>query len=181
MVVMNDWVTAVILGLGVSADALACGFSAGTSGLKVPFRSALIVAVISAFTVAFGFAAGGTTAPFLPDTVQKYISFSVLAVFGLCKLCGGENSQFADSDLSRQLSAKEAVALGSALSVDGLAAGFGAMATLFTAVIGTAVTFVFTAVALYMGAKSGRGVKRGRAGNIVAGLALVALAVQKLL
>ncbi len=182
MVLMNIFAMSIILSLSVSADALACGYSAGASKLKVPLSGAVAAATVSAAFIAVGMTAGNLSAPFIPEAVGKYISFTLLAVFGLLKLADtGGDSLRADCNQDKRLSVSEGAALGSALSVDGLAAGFANMATAAAIVCTTACTFVFTAAALFFGAKGGRGVKSGRTGNIVAGLALVILAVEKIL
>ena len=182
MVLMNIFAMSIILSLSVSADALACGYSAGASKLKVPLSGAVAAATVSAAFIAIGMTAGNLSAPFIPEAVGKYISFTLLAVFGLLKLADtGGDSLRADCNQDKRLSVPEGAALGSALSVDGLAAGFANMATAAAIVCTTACTFVFTAAALFFGAKGGRGVKSGRTGNIVAGLALVILAVEKIL
>ena len=182
MVLMNIFAMSIILSLSVSADALACGYSAGASRLKVPLSGAVAAAVVSAAFVAAGMTAGNLSAPFMPASVGKYISFSLLAIFGLLKLVDtGGDSLRADCNQDKRLSVPEGAALGSALSVDGLAAGFGSMGQAAAIACTTVCTFVFTAAALYFGAKGGRGVKNGRLGNIVAGLALIILAVEKIL
>lgn len=182
MVLMNIFAMSIILSLSVSADALACGYSAGASKLKVPLSGAVAAATVSAAFIAVGMTAGNLSAPFIPEAVGKYISFTLLAVFGLLKLADtGGDSLRADCNQDKRLSVSEGAALGSALSVDGLAAGFANMATAAAIVCTTACTFVFTAAALFFGAEGGRGVKSGRTGNIVAGLALVILAVEKIL
>ena len=182
MVLMNIFAMSIILSLSVSADALACGYSAGASKLKVPLSGAVAAATVSAAFIAVGMTAGNLSAPFIPEAVGKYISFTLLAVFGLLKLADtGGDSLRADCNQDKRLSVPEGAALGSALLVDGLAAGFANMATAAAIVCTTACTFVFTAAALFFGAKGGRGVKSGRTGNIVAGLALVILAVEKIL
>ncbi len=170
----------IILALCVSADALACGFSAGTSKIKVPLISSAAAAVISAACMALGMAAGESVGKLLPETVQRYISFSVLAVFGLIKIAPFTADQ-TDINSDRVLSVPEGLALGAAISIDGLAAGFGYAAPSYAVAATACLTFVFTALALYAGAKAGGGVKSGRLGNIAAGLALVILAAEKLI
>lgn len=178
---MNTMITAAVLALSVSADALACGFGAGASRLKVPILSALAAAAVSAGTVAFGMTAGSVSAPFMPEKLRKYIAFVVLAVLGLMKLAGRGDAPSVDVNSDRYLSVSEAVALGCAISLDGLAAGFGSMSRPLTVIFATVFTFAFSAAALYFGAKGGRGFAGGRAGGLAAGGALIILAVQKLL
>lgn len=178
---MDIWLHCILLALGVSADALACGFGAGVSRLKVPAISAMAAAFVSAIFVGAGLAAGDLAAPYIPAGVQKYLSFFVLAAFGLIKLADtGSDAKRMDGNFDRKLSIGEGLALGAALSVDGLAAGFGAKfgggALFFTA----ACTFVITAAALYGGAKSGAKAAGSRLGNIAAGVALLFLAAEKL-
>ena len=182
LVVMNVFVVSVILALGLSADALACGFCAGASRLKIPLVSAIAAATVSALCVAVGMGAGGKVAPLLPESAGRYISFAALGIFGLIKIGSRANvREVFDCNCDRYLSVGEGLALGAALSVDGLAAGFGYAAGVYMLVCTVAATFVFSAAALFFGAKGGAGSRGGRAGNITAGLALVILAVQKLI
>ena len=179
---MNLFTVALILGLSVSADALACGFAAGASRLKIPVASAMSAAAVSAAFVAFGMTAGCVSAPFIPDSIKRYMSFFVLAVLGALKLAvSGDTAGSADFDSDKRLSVPEALALGSAISLDGLAVGCGYMASAGVVVCATLCTFAFTTAALYFGAKGGMGVKPGRIGNITAGLALIVLAAIKLI
>ncbi len=179
---MNVFTAILVLSLSVSADALACGYASGTSKIKVPVVSACAAAAVSAACMAMGMAAGGKIAPLLPAGWDRYLSFSVLAAFGLIKLYGsGGDASYCDTDHDRKLSVSEGLALGAAISADGLAAGFGYGADMLAVAVCSAFTFIFTSAALYFGAKCGRGASGGRTGNITAGLALIALAVQKLI
>ena len=63
---MNVITLAVILSLSVSADALACGYGAGASRLKVPLTSAFAAGIVSAFCVGAGMAAANSCIPLLP-------------------------------------------------------------------------------------------------------------------
>lgn len=178
---MEVLMMAMVFSLSVSADMLACGFCTGASRIRVPMVSAIAAAVVCALFVAVGMTAGNTIGALLPEAVQKYISFGVLAVLGLVKLAGnGENKTQPDCNRDKRLSIFEGVALGAALSVDGLAAGFGWAASTTMIVWSSVFTFAFSAAALYLGAKSGQCVRGGRWGNIAAGLALVVLAALKL-
>ena len=179
---MDSIIAATVLGLSVSADALACGFAAGASRMRIPLVSALAAAFVSAAFVAFGFIAGNTSAPLLPEKLRRYLSFGVLAVFGLVRLAGaGDKSPFPDFNSDKVLSVAEALALGSSISRDGLAAGFGAMGPAAAAASATLTTLICTTLSLHFGAKCGRMTKGGRLSNTVAALALIILAVQKLL
>lgn len=178
---MDTWILSILLALGVSADALACGFSAGAARIKVPLCSAFAAAAVSAAFVALGLAAGAMSAPLLPENVGRYVSFGVLAVFGLGKLADdGGNAAAFDARPDKVLSVPEGLALGSAISVDGLAVGFGTAMRGITAALACGCTLLFTAGALWLGARGGRSTGGGRTGNIAAGLTLVILAVQKL-
>lgn len=178
---MDTWLYCILLALGVSADALACGFGAGVSRIKVPALSACAAAVVSAAFVGVGMTAGNLAAPYMPAAVHKYVSFFVLAAFALLKFADtGADGALFDGNRDRTLSVREGAALGAALSVDGLAAGFGVAFDGGAFVCSVGCTFAFTALSLYGGAKGGAHAGTSRAGNIAAGVALLVLAAQKL-
>lgn len=181
MVVMKEFTIGLIIALSVSADALACGYSAGASKIKIPLCSSLAAALMSAAFVAVGAAAGNLCLGIVPIKAIKYISFFLLATFSAIKLLGGDNNlKKADCNRDKVLSVPEAVALGTSISLDGLAVGIGSTMSVSSVITAVAFTLVFTAAALYCGAKCGRG-SGIKSANIVAGIALAVLAAQKLL
>ena len=179
---MNVLSASLILALGLSADALACGYAAGASRLKVPLLSALAAAVVSAACIAVGMGAGIVALCKTGESVGRYVSFAILSLFALFKIAGGTPKREAyDCNVDRKLSVGEGFALGAAVSIDGLAAGFGYASSVNMLICTTVAAFVFSGAALYLGAKGGKVSGGGRAGNITAGIALAVLAAQKLI
>ena len=171
-------------------DAFAASFSYGTARIAVPRASLLAVSAICASTLALSHLLGGILAPFLPEGVTHWLSVLILAAMGLCKLFdsslkrwirkrqGGKREirfsalrlhfilqiyadpQEADADDSRVLSPREAAALAAALSLDGLAAGFGSGLAGGGAILIFMLAFAATAGAVAGGCRLGRRVAR---------------------
>lgn len=148
-------IDAILLVSALSMDAFVASFAYGTSKIKIPFKSAIIINVVCSTILAIALFAGGIISKFIPSTFTTSICFALLLMLGLAKLfdstlkalIGPEGSlsrnyQFelsdfrfflkvcidntsADVDHSLVLSPKESLSLAIALSLDGLAAGFG--------------------------------------------------------
>lgn len=177
---------ALLLSLASSVDAFAASFSYGTARIEIPRASLLAVSAICASTLAFSHLLGGLLAPFLPAELTRSLGVLILAALGLCKLFdsslkrwirrrSGRSREFrfsalrlhfilqvyadpqeADADDSRVLSPREAAALAAALSLDGLAAGFGAGLAGGGAVVILVLAFAATAGAVFLGCRLGR-------------------------
>ena len=141
----------ILLVGALSIDAFVASFAYATSKIKIPFKSALIITIlgIALFT-------GSFVSKFIPSVFTTSICFAMLLMLGLTKLFDStlkaligpkgsltRNYEFkvsdfrfflnvyidntaADVDHSLTLSPKESFSLALALSLDGLAAGFGA-------------------------------------------------------
>lgn len=180
-------IEAFFIVLALSTDAFVASVSYGTQGIKIPYRSGLVIAGISALMLAASSLLGGLLSPFLPPFAAKLIGFCVLVLLGVTKLFdsfikslikrlkrqNGKNLKFtlfnitflldvyadckkADKDSSSELSIGESIALSVALSLDSLAAGFGVGVSSFFAVIGGAMAFLLTLVAVYVGFSVGK-------------------------
>ncbi len=149
-------IDALLLVLALSIDAFVASFAYGTSKIKIPFKSAMIINVVSSFILGIALVAGNIMSKFIHSFFTTSICFSLLFILGLIKFFDGtlkalmgtegslsRNYQFevsnfrfllkvcidntaADIDNSLVLSPKESFSLALALSLDGLAAGFGA-------------------------------------------------------
>ncbi len=177
---------ALLLALASSVDAFAASFSYGTARIEIPRTSLLAVSAICALTLALSHLLGGLLAPFLPQELTRSLGVLILAILGLCKLfdsslkrwirkrCGRSREfrfsalrlhfilqiyadpEEADADDSRILSPKEAAALAAALSLDGLAAGFGSGLAGGGAALILVFAFAATAAAVSLGCRLGR-------------------------
>lgn len=149
-------VDAILLVLALSTDAFVASFAYGTSKIKIPFKSAMVINVVCSAILGIALLAGSLISQFIPSVFTSSICFCMLLMLGLAKFFDGtlkaligpggrlsrkyefEVSDFrfflnvcidstaADVDHSLELSPKEALSLAVALSLDGLAAGFGA-------------------------------------------------------
>ncbi len=146
---------AILLVLALSMDAFVASFAYGTSKIKIPFKSAIIINVICTSILGIALFAGSIISRFIPSIFTTSICFAMLLLLAMAKLFEGtlkqligprgslcrnyefEISDFrfflnvyidntaADVDHSLILSPKESFSLAVALSLDGLAAGFG--------------------------------------------------------
>ena len=149
-------IDAILLVAALSVDAFVASFAYGTSKIKIPFKSAIIINVVCSAILGIALFAGSIIGKFIPSIFTTSICFTLLLMLGLAKLFDStlkaltgskgylsrnyefELSNFrfflqvyidntvADVDHSLELSPKEAISLAIALSLDGLAAGFGA-------------------------------------------------------
>jgi len=147
---------AFILASSLSFDAFAAGLAYGGSRIRIPFISTQIISFICSGVLGISLLAGIIVRPFLADWLTAAVSFAILLVLGIMKLLDGATKAFilrhnslhrefkfsmfnfkfilhlyadpekADIDGSRDISPAEAVSLALALSLDGLAVGFGA-------------------------------------------------------
>ena len=176
---MNAFLSSLLLAFAASADALACGFAAGAGRIKIPARSALAAAGVSAAILLFGYLSSDSLAAVLPPRLFTLAAFFALAGMGLSKLAAGDEADSGHG--GRTMTAVEGLFLGASISADGLAAGLGGYTGLYPALLSCVLCFAFSAAALFGGAKSGMHVKNARLGNIAAGVTLSLLAAFKLL
>lgn len=145
----------LILVLSVSIDSFLASISYGTSKIKIPLRSALIIDIISSSMLGISLIIGGILQNYITLNISKVISFIVLFFLGFYRLFESlfksyinkkskevsplkfklfdfnfvlqvyANEIKADFDKSKNLSSREAIYLAFALSLDSLAVGFG--------------------------------------------------------
>ena len=148
-------IDAILLVTALSMDAFIASFAYGTSNIKIPFKSAIIINVVCSAILGVALFTGSIISNFIPSIFTTSICFTMLLMLGLAKLFNStlkaligpngtlsRNYQFelsdfrfflkvcidntaADADHSIELSPKESLSLAIALSLDGLAAGFG--------------------------------------------------------
>ena len=146
----------LVLVTALSVDAFVASFAYGTNQIKIPFRSVAVISGICSAILGVSLFLGSLVRPFMPEHLAGVLCFSILFLLGIAKLCDSAikslirrsqgihkkisfsamhlrfildvyaNPENADSDCSKSLSAAEAAPLAIALSLDGLAVGFGA-------------------------------------------------------
>lgn len=145
----------ILLATALTTDTFLSSLAYGASRIKIPIASALTIAAVSTATLCASIFAGALLKPYLPQQLTVYLSFIILFFLGTVKLFDStikafikkhrrisKNIEFscmhlnfilhvyadppsADIDDSCVLSVREALALAIALSLDGLAVGFG--------------------------------------------------------
>lgn len=117
---------AALIALALSVDSFVAAFSYGTSKIKIPLSSVGIISVTSSLITGFSMLTGSFVKDFIPSGFTTLLSFGILFLLGVLKLFDSSQPKNADKDHSQSISAKEALSLSAALSLDGCAAGFGA-------------------------------------------------------
>lgn len=139
-----------------SFDCFATGFAYGVNKIKISLLATTVICTVCGIFFAAALFAGTALGNYISPTATLIISVTVLLILGTLKLAGGiiknvirkknginkdikfsflslkfilnisANPEDADSDLSKILSAREAIPLSIALSIDSLPAGLGA-------------------------------------------------------
>ncbi len=176
MVCLNLLLTAgeaLALVLALSLDAFAASFAYGADRVRIPPASLAVISGVCSGVLGLSLLLGSGAAPWLPAGIPSLIGFLLLLIIGCVRLFDSsikalirsrrlteKRIQFhlcvildiyacpqnADRDQSRVLSPGEAASLAMALSLDGLAAGFGAglsqvdwlLPVLFSLIVGAA-------------------------------------------
>jgi putative Mn2+ efflux pump MntP len=169
----------IMLALACSADAFALGFAYGGKRIRIPPVSGLSAALLCTVFLGGALIFGGLVRPYLPGWLAETVAAGVLFGIGLVKLF--EKSEPKDGDRNKDyvISPGEAVLLSAALSLDGLAVGFGAglgSANILAAIIASAVIGI---AAILGGCKLGNRFSRSLPVNPakIGGLILICLAV----
>ncbi len=201
-----------LLAAALSVDSFIASFGYGTGKIKIPFVSVLIISVISSSVLALSLFIASAISPALPPLATKLICFFILFISGVIKLFDSSvksmirkhkgikkqlkfsmlslnfildiyaDPEDADIDSSRDLSPREAVSLAIALSLDGLAAGFGAGLADFNIIGAIIFSLAFGVLAILLGCRIGNKVAEDTPVDIswLGGVLLVFLGVLKL-
>lgn len=146
----------LVLVTALSVDAFVASFAYGTNKIKIPFRSVAVITLVCSAILAVSLSLGTLVRPYVPAHLAGVVCFAILFLLGIVKLCDSAlksmirksqglhkkisfsalhldfildvyaNPENADCDCSKTLSPAEAAPLAVALSLDGLAVGFGA-------------------------------------------------------
>lgn len=201
-----------LLVLALSLDAFVASFAYGADRIRIPLSSLLVICGVCTGLLGLSMAVGWWIGPILPAGIAGWAGFSLLFLLGFVKLfdSGVKNflkkhqprqkklhfclagisfllqiyvdSTAADKDASRLLSPREAASLAFALSLDGLAVGFGAGLQEANAWEVLLFCVVLTAAAVLAGDGIGRRVAQKARFDLgwLSGLLLMLLAFLKL-
>lgn len=204
---------AVILASTLSVDAFIASFAYGNTKIKIQFPTVLIISLVSSGILGIFLFLGGLVRPYLPSNLGSILCFVVLFLIGMTKILDnlmksiirrqGELSknihfslfhlrfilnvyadpELVDVDSSKTISPMEACSLAVALSLDGMAAGFGAALGEVNGWFVFLASFVTNAVAVMLGETLGQRTSERMGGQLswLSGAVLIVLAVGKLL
>ena len=176
----------IVFSLALSIDAFVASMAYGASDIKIPFISCLIIAAVCSGFLGIALLFGSMIKSFMPIYITKIAGFTILFLLGGVKLLDSSikayirkkntvskqihfslwNLQFiihiyadpekADLDASHTLSSKEAASLAIALSLDGLAAGFGGGLASFSVLLTIFISFIMGLFCVLIGSKLGQ-------------------------
>lgn len=203
---------ALVLVVALSLDAFVASFAYGTRRIKIPFPSVAVISVVCTAMLAVSLLAGSLLRPFLPQGLTQGLCFAILFLLGITRLCDSAiktlirrhkrmhrqvsfsmfslkfildvyaDPEKADRDGSRVLSPAEAASLAVALSLDGLAVGFGAALMQVNFVLVMAFSLVVGMLAVRLGGRIGNKAAQKLPFDLswLSGALLIVLAVLKL-
>ncbi len=202
----------LLLIIALSTDAFVASFSYGTNKIKIPFSSVIIINIVCTVMLAISLFFGSILRPYLPEKLIKIICFIILTILGIIKLFDSSikalirkhknihkkisfsalhlkfilnvyaNPEEADKDLSHTLSASEAVSLALALSLDGLAVGFGAALANINCFVAIIFSFILGMLLVMLGCFIGNKLAEKISFDLswLSGILLIILAILKL-
>lgn len=171
----------LLLVLSLCVDALVASFAYGTTKIKIPVVSSIILTAISTLFLMISIALGSLIQGLIKDDVAHIICFIILFLLGFLRLFEGLLKNYlnkkalsphnievtlfnfklvlnvyadvtlADLDHSKSLSTKEALYLGIALSLDSLIVGFGAALAPISFFEVTLFSIIFNFLAIALG------------------------------
>lgn len=176
----------LLMVLALTVDAFAASIAYGAEGIHIPTRSAFVLAVVCTGLLVISVAAGQWLSPLFPPASARFVGSALLIIIGVIKLFDAAFKQLlkklqgnarkisfkffsihfilkifadckaADRDSSRLLTIGEAAALATALSIDGLASGFGAGLASISLPITTLLSLLLTLLAVKGGSWLGK-------------------------
>jgi putative sporulation protein YtaF len=79
-------IQAWILVMALALDAFACAFGYGAGKIKIPFKSNVLINIITSILLAVGLFFGTVIGHFLPETSAEWAAFGILFALGFYKL-----------------------------------------------------------------------------------------------
>lgn len=206
-------IEALVLASTLSLDALFASFAYGSNKIKIPFSSVLTINLVCSAFLGVSLFLGSLLRPYLPQSASKLICFLILFIIGAVKLLDtvtksiirkhstlSKSIRFslfnfklvlsiyadpekADADGSKRLSPTEAFSLAVALSLDGMAVGFGAALGNVNGIALFLSSFAIGIGAVFLGSYMGNKVANVLRFDIswLSGAILIVLAFTKLL
>lgn len=203
----------ILLVLTLSLDAFVASIAYGANKIKIPCSSVFIINLVCSLFLGFSIFLGYGLKQFLPGNLAVILSFTILILLGIYYLLESFIKSYlkkksqknknlkiklfdiwifidiyvdetqADLNQSKNLNFKEAIYLGSTLSLDSLAVGFGSSLGSINYVHVISLSFFIGILALCGGLFIGEKLAQKSKVNLswLSGMILIALAILKLL
>ena len=204
---------ACVLALILSFDSFAASFAYGSDGIRIPASSVCVICAFCSVLMWISVIFGRLVSPVLTSESAGIISFLTLFLIGLVKLLDNAAKAFirrhedirkdfqfslfsfrfvlniyadpeaADADKSKSISPLEALSVAAALSIDGIAVGFGAAVVDVNTAALVSFSLIFNFAAIVSGSFLGRRAAEIKDVNLswLSGAVLILIAVSKLL
>lgn len=118
----------ILLAVSVSLDSLSTGMAYATSGIRIPWNTKLMIAVLNGALTLVAVVAGGYLGRVIPDVWFHLIGGGVLLVLGgrtLWDVWKNRTAKDYDQDGSKVLEPWEGLVIGLTMALDSMSAGFG--------------------------------------------------------
>lgn len=205
-------IEAAILASALSLDAFVSSFAYGSNKIKIPMLSVQIINLVCSSILGVSLLAGNLIRQILPEWITPFICFGILFILGITKLMDSitkslirkytnisseikfsmfnfkfilqlyADPEKADIDNSKIISPGEAASLALALSLDGIAVGFGAAVGNINILAVFLCSLITDALAVILGSNLGNRIAKKTAFNIswLSGIILIFMAFTKL-
>ncbi|MCL2036429.1 MAG: manganese efflux pump [Oscillospiraceae bacterium] len=185
-------IQASALSLSLSLDAFAAAFAYGCTGTKIPFGSVVVINLVCTAFLGLALFAGDYASGFISPGIGVLICFSVLMLIGGFKLfqslftkpvkCGKDSGSDSYTP-QKSLLPFQAAIIAAALSLDGIAAGFGAALGGVNSFVMLGVSLTVHMAAVPLGGRLGGRLSKKTTLNIswLGGAVIIILAFTKLL
>lgn len=144
----------ILLAFSVSIDSLGIGITYGIRNAKIKFLSRCILFVMSIFFTYCSFAIGDLINSLLSELVTKAISSGILIIIGFLIII--DPIPF-DLDHSKAIDIKEALLLGTALSLDSICVGIGSSiggySSVYFPLLVAIFQLIFMSIGMFIGKK----------------------------
>jgi len=178
---INISLEALFLAIVLSIDLFAVSFAYGSSKIKIPVKSIIIITIVGSTILGLSIYLGAAILPFMPEWLVNMLSFTILFTLGITKIFDSAIKRYikkhsnsskkmefsifsikfilniyadpkkADVDKSRVISSKEALLVAIAVALDAFALGFGAGLTSINSLQIIAFSLVIDVIAVVCG------------------------------
>lgn len=172
-------IKSAVFAAALCADSLSSAVGYGLARARISALMSAAISAVCTLTLVVSLLIGDLVGAYIPEIITRIACCAILCLLGVVKLFGREKVS-----VYRPLSLVKAMLLALSMSLDGVAAGFGAgLAEDGTLVSVSVITLLFTFSAVFWGNKLGLRLSRSLPVSFarIGGLVLIVLGISKLL